>query len=1392
MPTREPIDGLSDRAAAVAGADVGDPAVRREAVGWFRSHWEAVAGLIDQARRSQDDPALARLVQQVAPYLMEIRDWSALAELAGAGAEAAARVRDGEGELQLAQLRGVALQQGDDEAAEHVWEQVAELATARRDERVQSVAFAHLGQLHRRRGDLDGAAGLLRRALLGYEAIGHRVGQARTLGDLASVLYDLGDPDEAARSDRRSLDLFRGAGDRAGEAQALRRVGAGHAERGDWKPALSALSDATALFEELGAVTDAVEARFTAARVHRARGDARTARAVAAAALAAAEATDDVRAGELAEFVAVLEAEEGIDALLAAARPADRDAVAARHPAVLGPLALQMMLVRRGAGRHGTRRYDTALDYLAGCPDGALASRQQVALDEVTRLAGGSTARLSATVLGLVRQLVTASGDEEIDILRRLLDALPAGMPLLRGHLLLRLARAHAGRTGRHPADRSTAVRLAEQAVGVLDAAVAESERAAEEWAGAQVFLGSAYRARGERPHDIEGALASFRRALAVYRRRTHPYAWAATLANLANAYWDRRGPDRRRDLERAVRRHGAALAVYTREDHPAEWAQTQSNLGLVLSDQAFTDDPASLEAAVRHLRRAYESPVLPPEARGAVLLNLSQCYDRRVSGDPDDNRTAALRYAREAFDLFAGLGQPLDMANAASAVAGSLGNREIRSGRDDLDEAVAWYERALALVTPDAAPLLWAGIADNLANALAQRDDGDDLRQAVELNSAALDVYTRHSDPFEEARTCYNLASTLHRIEPPDLDRIIALLERSLVVRASDAVPLEWAESVTELARAKLARAAAGGGTAEIEAVLVLLQPVVAATISGGAPDHARRAWGLLGAAYADLGRWSDAAHAFGQAVNAADRLYRASLLPRGKEAELVQAADLPRLAAYALARSDQPVVAVEVLEGSRARLLGYRLGRDRADLTALAAEHPAAAAAYTAAAIRIRAVEQAQRLAPAGTSEEAGRRMRAEMTDAHAQLDAAITAIRELAAFSGFLADEAGPVLDRAVSSGPPLAYLVTTAYGSVALLVRHGVEHSGGRRLEVDALPGPLTEGELLRVLGMDSTAETALSQLLAVLGDGLVSPLTARLADLGEPAAVLVPTGILGALPVHAARYRRGGRVRHLLDDVDVGYAPSARILVAARDSAGASSLPTARLVGVSEPTPSEPPLPWTRAELATVDRFFGGGGELLSGATATRAELVRALRGASHVHLACHGWYDPADPLDAYLALAGGDRLTLRELFDQRLLDGVRLVVASACDTAVTDMTRLPDEAIGLPAGFLQSGAAAVVGSLWAVNDFSTALVMARFYRNHLRGDPVAGEPPMPVARALARAQTWLRDASAAELTAFAVEAGLLPAAAAAVPAGLARHPFADRPRHWAPFLLVGG
>lgn len=142
---------------------------------------------------------------------------------------------------------------------------------------------------------------------------------------------------------------------------------------------------------------------------------------------------------------------------------------------------------------------------------------------------------------------------------------------------------------------------------------------------------------------------------------------------------------------------------------------------------------------------------------------------------------------------------------------------------------------------------------------------------------------------------------------------------------------------------------------------------------------------------------------------------------------------------------------------------------------------------------------------------------------------------------------------------------------------------------------------------------------------------------------------------------------------------------------------------------------------------------------------------------------------------------------------------------SACQSAVRDFERLPDEFIGLPVGLLQAGIPAVIGALWRVDDLSSALMVLKFYEFLLDGSP--GIPLPSSARALQMAVQWLRGATHRELATFfetqfrAMQKGEETyLTAESILEGLVRfsapdepgkHPFAERPADWAAFVHIG-
>ena len=218
-----------------------------------------------------------------------------------------------------------------------------------------------------------------------------------------------------------------------------------------------------------------------------------------------------------------------------------------------------------------------------------------------------------------------------------------------------------------------------------------------------------------------------------------------------------------------------------------------------------------------------------------------------------------------------------------------------------------------------------------------------------------------------------------------------------------------------------------------------------------------------------------------------------------------------------------------------------------------------------------------------------------------------------------------------------------------------------------------------------------------------------------------------------------------------------------------------------------------PLPAVREELAAIVRAAGAvpgapQGVLPGSALLDQAFSAAALRDAlrlvppqrpSVLHLASHFAFAPGDLRRSALLLGDGSTLSLTDLAsaDYRF-DGIDLVTLSACSTALTGNDAFDQEVEGLGTLLQAQGAAAVLATLWSVQDGSTAAFMAAMYALRERDG---------LSRAEAVRQAQLRFIRG-EI------AGGSPALASSRGGGRDddgqgggwAHPY-----HWAPFVLMG-
>jgi len=325
---------------------------------------------------------------------------------------------------------------------------------------------------------------------------------------------------------------------------------------------------------------------------------------------------------------------------------------------------------------------------------------------------------------------------------------------------------------------------------------------------------------------------------------------------------------------------------------------------------------------------------------------------------------------------------------------------------------------------------------------------------------------------------------------------------------------------------------------------------------------------------------------------------------------------------------------------------------------------------------------------------------------------------------------------------------------------------------------------------------------MDETLGILYQRLLKPIHERLKGWGKqvaptgrlPHLVLVPNRGLAILPLHACWWEEDGVRKYLLDEFVIRYAPSLSVFKRCleRERKGRER---ETLLGVANPVPPGN-LVFSEWECEEIERLVGNERCLILWREKATEEEVRQWMGErNYLHFSCHGEYRLDAPLESAVYLAGGDKLTLGEIFEGVYLPKAWLVVLSACETGLVDFREVADEHFGLPTGFLYAGAPTVYGSLWSVNDLSTALLMAKVYEGLERGGKSKPD-------ALRDAQIWLRDLTAQEALALVKSkedellrermawADMAPLRRALELTDPNDRPFAH-PYHWAAFQCVG-
>ena len=956
-------------------------------------------------------------------------------------------------------------------------------------------------------------------------------------------------------------------------------------------------------------------------------------------------------------------------------------------------------------------------------------------------------------------------------------------------------------------------------------------------------------RIKGERGENIEKAIACYQAALQVRTREALPLDWATTQNNLAAAYSQRIKEDRAENIEKAIACYQAALQVRTREALPQDWAMTQNNLAVAYSQRIKEDTAENLEKAIACYLAALQVRTREALAQDWAMTqnNLANAYLYRIKEDRAENLEKAIACYQAALQVRTREALPLDWATTQNNLANAYLYRIKEDRAENIEKAIACYLAALQVRTREALPLDWAMTQNNLAIAYSLRikeDRAENLEKAIACYLAALQVRTREALPQDWAMTQNNLAAAyslrIKEDRAENLEKAIAFYEAALDVRTPTALPIDCLETGRNLGNLgfveSLWETAIFGYEKAIAAVEQSREWITSDNRKREIIEENLNVYEKMMQSCINHQQYDKAL----QTIERSKSRYLVELFTNSEiypkkatETEKQQLQNLRRqiAASQQLLETETPSpppLSPPLTKGGPGGVPEYSPSQRTTQTRSLSPEYfqQQKAKLETTSQQLAQLLEQIKQREPEFTLTQKVEPI--DITKFQQTLDTE-TAIVEWYIGNNSNSEDSwgGSAFIITRDSIKPVTY-TTTEIAELATWKNNYLDE--------------------YRNKNTNKTWQNTLSQKLQKLSEILrLNEIIAHIPPNCEQ-LILVPHRYLHLFPLHALQFTSETRFKqkinfrgYLLDSFLAGvkYAPSLQLLELVKTRLTTRNSPPPnqqQLFALQNPTED---LFNADMEVETIKTRFNPHQILLrKQATKTALNENREnLSNANYLHFSCHGVFNFDNPLLSSLVLADsleptleinppqprlskggleentfaeggleGDRLetkryvtlrsgrkaipekclTLREIFAELQLPQCSLVTLSACETGLTTSTAMTDEYIGLPSGFLYAGSMNVVSSLWAVDDFATAILMIKFYQELPDADSVAV--------ALNAAQNWMRGVSMEDLRVWVGLLNLDKKSRESVELWLIssseEQPFRD-PKYWAAFCATG-
>lgn len=940
-------------------------------------------------------------------------------------------------------------------------------------------------------------------------------------------------------------------------------------------------------------------------------------------------------------------------------------------------------------------------------------------------------------------------------------------------------------------------------------------EAVPEDWAATQNNLGNAYydRVRGTRAENIERAIEYYSLALQVYTKEAFPENCAAIHNNMGVAYSKRILGDRAENLEHAIEYYRLALQVRNEDESPNDWAATQNNLGNVYYDRIRGDRAENIEHAIKHCKLALQVYIREafPKEWALTQHHLANIYSIRIRGDRAENLECAIEHCRLALQVYTRDAFPKQWAMTQHSLGAAYWDRIRGERAENLERAIEHLELAMEVYDRESFPEEWASTHSNLAVVHSDRINGDrvkNLEQSIYHCNQSLRVYTREAFPNEWALIQHHLAIAYQKRIQEDraenLEKAIEHYKLALQVYTQKGFPEDWAMIQNNLALAYSNRFH-GDRTENHERAIKHYSLALQVTTKETFPHDFVKTSINLGNILLKTQAWINACETYSAAESVGEDLVT---LAAGEE-EQAKSLALFQLAfsghAFALARSNQSQLALDVLEKGKARSLNQALLLQRIGTSGL---NPETQKTFNSLQ---REIINLQQQLKGISDQEVGRYtlLVPELRCRQAELRKLFPIILQQLQLETMEDWNIERALEKCRKEQTALVAINVTPVGTLLLISSpnkedlipifldsfnsDSLDQISWRDVENQSLPlcwiklFPQKEEHWARWCEQQP-------RILAKLGNWLWPKLDQFLQAEKIQRIILIPQGKLFLYPLHATLFTplntHENKDIYPIERYTIVITPSLRLYDQLGEVAKAD-VRDKQVLFVEDPDGN---LGFSFAGQKNLSNQIKDKKMvpiLLHESEITAENVLQYMRKAVLIHYYGHGHYNWNNPEASGLKLYSTGRdiklLTMEKIVQTLAGNQASLVVLSACETGMTDVmhSHWRDQYVGLPSGFLRSGSNTVVGSLWPVPNRETCLLFCQFYQELL-----SRKKAVCPAEALRQAQLWMLHATPKEITeAEDIYLGIKPGVSE-LKLGKTRE-YYSHPAYWAAFYVVG-